>query len=203
MRETRKTSFPARTPALAIERRSSQGLSAGRFIGVLGLLLSTLCSPSRAAQSVTLAWNANSEPDIAGYRIYCQTAAEDSSAVVDVGNPTTFTLPNLGAGIAYLFTVTAYNGALLESLPSNAVLFNAGALADTTLLTVNSGAGGGSYPVGAVVTVSANSSTEGSHFAGWSGDVAILSDASASTTTATIPSLDVAITATYSPGGFR
>ena len=37
----------------------------------------------------------------------------------------------------------------------------------------------------------------GQQFAGWTGDVQILADPAASTTTGTIPSMEVTITATY------
>lgn len=195
----RKISFPARTPAPAIRRRSSQGLLRARFVGVVGALLLLSCWQSLATyQSVTLSWDANPEPDIAGYRVYYRTAVGDSSEVVDVGNTTTFTVPSLGDGITYLFSVTAYNNASLESQPSAEVSYTAGSVSDTTLLTVVNGTGGGNYVAGKQVVVSAKPPPEGSQFAGWIGDVPILANPSAATTTATIPSLNVTITATYS-----
>lgn len=170
-------------------------------MGVLGAHLFFLCWPSLAAhQSVTLSWNANSEPDIAGYRIYYRTTAGDSSESIDVANTTTFTVSNHGDGVTYLFSVTAYNSASLESQPSAEVSFTAGSVSDMTLLTVVNGTGGGNYAPGNQVAVSAKPPPEGSQFAGWTGDVPILANPSAATTTATIPSLDVTITATYSTG---
>ena len=78
--------------------------------------------------------------------------------------------------------------------------YTAGPINDTALLTVNNDTGGGNYSVGALVVVGANPPPQGSQFAGWTGDVPILSNPSVPTTTATIPSLDVIITATYSAG---
>jgi hypothetical protein len=147
---------------------------------------------------VTLAWNANPEGDIAGYRLHYRTADGNSSEVFDVGNATIFTVPNLVDGITYLFKVTAYNDASLEGQPSNEVSYPSSIAAGATLLTVQNGTGGGSYAVGTLVIVNANSPPEGSQFAGWTGDTPILSNPTAPTTTATIPSLDVTITATYS-----
>lgn len=69
-------------------------------------------------------------------------------------------------------------------------------------LTVNGGSGSGSYPVGHTVNVVANAPPAGQVFAGWTGDTVILADqdASRAATTARIPSIDVAITATYVAG---
>ena len=158
-------SFPARTPAPAIRRRSSQGLLKATRVAVLGAQLFLLCWSGLAAhQSVTLSWDTNREPDLAGYRIYYRTAAGDLSEVIDVANTTTFTVPNLGEGITYLFSVTAYNNASLESQPSAEVSFTSGSVSDTTLLTVVNGTGGGNYAVGRQLAVSANPPTEGSQF---------------------------------------
>ena len=126
MREmaAKQTSFPARTPASAIRRRGSQGFSTYWRIGLLALSLLTLLSwPCPAAQSATLVWDANLEPDIAGYRVQYRTASGDSSGVFDVGNTTTFTVQNLVKGITYEFKVTAYNDASLEGQPSNEVWY--------------------------------------------------------------------------------
>jgi hypothetical protein len=64
--------------------------------------------------SITLSWDANSEPDIAGYKLYWGT----SSGVYDQSNDvsqTTASVPNLTVGVRYYFAVTAYNKAGLES----------------------------------------------------------------------------------------
>jgi cytochrome c peroxidase len=62
-------------------------------------------------------------------------------------------------------------------------------------LTVNNGTSSGEGPV---VTVTADRPPPGKKFAGWIGDVEILGDPRERTTTATITSMDVTITATYS-----
>ena len=41
-----------------------------------------------AAQSATLAWNANTESDLAGYRVEYGTVSGSPSTTVDVGNVT-------------------------------------------------------------------------------------------------------------------
>ena len=69
-------------------------------------------------------------------------------------------------------------------------------------LTVSNGSGSGNYPIGATVNVSANAPLAGQVFARWTGDTVILADedASRASTTALIPSSDVAIAATYAAG---
>ena len=69
----------------------------------------------------------------------------------------------------------------------------------TTLsLTVVNGEPSGNYPAGKLVLVTADAPPAGAKFAAWTGDVAILSNPLLPTTTATIPSMAVSITATYS-----
>jgi hypothetical protein len=64
-------------------------------------------------------------------------------------------------------------------------------------LTVNGGSGSGQHDAGTTVTVTANPAPSGQQFAGWSGDIQILANPFMPTTTATMPSIDVTITATY------
>ena len=65
-----------------------------------------------------LEWNANPEPDIAGYRVYKGTAVDEYTLHQDVGNVTEIDLTDLPVG-QYYFVVTAYNEVGLESLPSD------------------------------------------------------------------------------------
>ncbi|MFV1995363.1 MAG: immunoglobulin-like domain-containing protein, partial [Verrucomicrobiales bacterium] len=81
---------------------------------------------SIAARSVTLAWDANPEPDIAGYRLSYGTQSATYTETIDVGNSLTATVPNLGVGITYYFAVTAYNTANLESAPSEEISYTIG-----------------------------------------------------------------------------
>lgn len=67
----------------------------------------------------------------------------------------------------------------------------------TSSLTVINGNSGGNYAAGTQVIVSADAPKAGAKFARWTGDVAILANPFLPTTTATIPSMAVTITATY------
>ena len=68
------------------------------------------------------------------------------------------------------------------------------------LLDVEGGSGDGVYPTGTMVTVSADPPPAGQEFAGWAGDITILSNPFLATTTAIIPSMNVIIAASYSDG---
>jgi fibronectin type 3 domain-containing protein len=70
---------------------------------------------------VTLAWDANTEADLAGYRVYVGTTAGVYVSNVDVGNVTTYTVTGLSVGQTYFFAVTAYNDGAAESGYSNEV----------------------------------------------------------------------------------
>lgn len=70
------------------------------------------------AQSVTLAWDPNSEPDLAGYVIGYGTAPGQNQATVDVGMATQWTLSGFTSGGTYYFRVYAYNSLGMRSAPS-------------------------------------------------------------------------------------
>lgn len=83
------------------------------------------------AKDFTLAWDANTEPDVAGYRIYYKnsssalpydgTGASQGASPIDVGANLTTTLTGLAEGETYYFAVTAYDAQGLESTFSNIV----------------------------------------------------------------------------------
>ena len=88
------------------------------------ILFSLPPSKVHAAQ-VTLAWEASTDPNIAGYKIYYGNGGGSYPTVVDVGNQTTCTIPNLAAGMTYHFAATAYDKSGQESGYSNEVVYNA------------------------------------------------------------------------------
>jgi hypothetical protein len=87
--------------------------------------LSLLFLATKAAASVTLSWNPNSEPDIAGYRIHYGTVAAPYSMSQD-SSTTSATIGNLMTGVTYTFAVTAYNSAGDESGYSMPLSYTAG-----------------------------------------------------------------------------
>jgi hypothetical protein len=92
------------------------------FLTVLSLFLCALLSPALChAADVTLAWDANTETDIAGYRIYYGLASRNYDHVLDVGNNRTCVVTGLEQGQTYYFAATAVNSASMESDFSNEV----------------------------------------------------------------------------------
>jgi hypothetical protein len=80
----------------------------------------TLC-PAPVPKELTIAWNANTEPDLAGYRIYCGTQSGVYGIQVPVAKTLrTTTVPNLTSG-TYYCVVKAYDTAGNESAPSQEV----------------------------------------------------------------------------------
>jgi hypothetical protein len=72
-----------------------------------------------ATQSLTLAWNPSSGPNVQGYKIYYGTASHQYDSTVSVGNVTTATIPGLVEGTTYFFAVTAYDISNQESFFSD------------------------------------------------------------------------------------
>jgi len=99
-----------------------------RFRSFLGISLAfalVLCfstAPAFAAD-VTLAWNPNSEEDLAGYRIYYGTASGDYDHALELGNQTEYTVADLVEGLLYYFSATAYDLSGNESDYSNEVAY--------------------------------------------------------------------------------
>jgi hypothetical protein len=59
------------------------------------------------AGSATLHWQANTESDLAGYRVYYGTSSRSYGPPVPVGNVTSYRIDNLKPGSTYYFAVTA------------------------------------------------------------------------------------------------
>src|SRR6266550_966200 len=79
-------------------------------------------SQLHAAQNITLKWDPNPAPNLAGYRLYYGTNSGVYTQEIDVGNMTAALISNLKEGRTYFFAVTAFNTAG-ESLPSNEVSY--------------------------------------------------------------------------------
>lgn len=92
----------------------------------LFLLISMACSstgPTPGNETATLSWDGNSEPDLAGYKVYLATAsgmygAPIATVTMDV---TSYTVTGLATGTTYFFAVTAYDSSGAESSFSNEV----------------------------------------------------------------------------------
>ena len=67
------------------------------------------------AGNVTLGWNADTNPVVAGYNIYFWIQGGVPTNRITVGDGTSVTLSNLVAGSTYLFAATTYDASGLES----------------------------------------------------------------------------------------
>ncbi len=95
---------------------------------IIACCLMLCCSGVALAQEggLTFTWDANSESDLAGYKIYIDTVSKIDTAlpeaykkddstvvrydrVVDVGNVTRFTVTGLDVGTVYFAALTAYD----------------------------------------------------------------------------------------------
>jgi hypothetical protein len=88
--------------------RSTTSASGAR-VRFLLLTLLFLASLPLVASSVNLAWNANPETDLAGYKIAYGTTSGALSQTKDVGLATTNTLTGLAPNTTYYCAVQAYN----------------------------------------------------------------------------------------------
>ncbi len=78
---------------------------------------------AQSSSSVTLTWNANTESDLAGYRVYRATSSGTYGAPIATiqGNTTSYIATGLQFGTTYFFVVTAFDIAGNESAYSNEV----------------------------------------------------------------------------------
>lgn len=108
-------------------KRNFHSCLRGLFAPLFGFLFLLGCGTSEivAAQSVTLAWDPDPGPGIAGYRIHSGTKSRVYTQVIEVGNATSALVSNLVKGKTYFFAITAYNTDGLESAPSNEVSYAA------------------------------------------------------------------------------
>jgi hypothetical protein len=94
-------------------------------------LFVTLAPGSALAKNLTLAWDANTESDVVGYKLYYKadsssaplngTGALEGPSPINVGKATTATLSGLADDRIHYITVTAYNSSGQESTYSNIV----------------------------------------------------------------------------------
>jgi hypothetical protein len=97
-------------------RNPSMGLVACACLVIL-LTASALVQ----AGAIKVKWDANTEPDLAGYKVYLGTSSKSYSKIVDVGDTTSTIVRNVNYGQRYYVVVTAYDEAGNESNPSSEV----------------------------------------------------------------------------------
>ena len=78
--------------------------------------------PLFGAQTISLAWDANAEPDLGGYVLYYCDVNDNWTNRIDVGKQTTRIVSEVMEAKTYRFSVTAYSKSGLKSGPSNEIL---------------------------------------------------------------------------------
>jgi hypothetical protein len=84
-------------------------------LAVLSSLVLPAALHAADAPAVSLAWNANPESNVAGYKVHFGTQSGVYTNVADVGKVTQTTLPQMVMGNTYYIAVSAYNSAGQES----------------------------------------------------------------------------------------
>ncbi|BCA53033.1 hypothetical protein W02_01730 [Nitrospira sp. KM1] len=79
----------------------------------------TMTVGSGSTASASLSWNANSESDLAGYKVYYGTSSGNYTSSINVGKVTNYTVTGLATGRTYYFALTAYDTTGNESAKSS------------------------------------------------------------------------------------
>ncbi len=111
---------------------SLSGLAAGTYSGTITVSATgatsktiqvtlTVSSTTSTNGSAILSWTANTESDLAGYKVYRGTQSGVYGTSIAVGNVTTYQFTNLAPNTTYFFSITALDTAGNESVPSSEV----------------------------------------------------------------------------------
>lgn len=94
-----------------------------KLVKYLVILIGCLfISTSIFATSIQVTWNANTEADLSGYKLYYGTTTSGNyTSVIDVGKVTTYSITNPTTGVTYYVALTAYDTSGNESEKSNEV----------------------------------------------------------------------------------
>ncbi len=91
--------------------------------GILSLIAALGTHPAWAGMTVPLAWNASTDPTVAGYNVYYGTAPDSLTNSVSVGSVTGAAITGLAEGVTYYFAAAAYNATGLQGPLSNEVAY--------------------------------------------------------------------------------
>ena len=98
---------------------SSSGLRFSIVAFFFFVLSALVILPNSFAAQLRIAWDPNTEGDLAGYKVFCGTAPRNYGTPIKVGNVTSHTVTGLMAGQIYYLAVRAYDSSGNESGFSN------------------------------------------------------------------------------------
>jgi len=87
----------------------------------VSILILSFYNPNVFSAQITLTWDPNTEPDLAGYKVYYGAASGVYKSPINVGKVTAYTLTGLPQGQTLFVSVTAYDTSNRESEYSNEV----------------------------------------------------------------------------------
>ena len=93
----------------------------GRRLHIDHILIEYTQYISSDTAKLMISWDANTEQDLAGYKIHCGTQSRGYKTALPVGNVTSYTVGTLAFNTKYYFAVTAYDKAGNESKYSDEV----------------------------------------------------------------------------------
>jgi hypothetical protein len=137
-----------------LEEKSSLIYCAAILLVMAGLLLPVFAGVACSA-TVTVAWDPNPEPTVAGYNMYYGTSSGRYTSSVDVGSATRCAISALQEGVTYYLAVTAYDGSGNQSGYSDEIVYTVPSGADPAPSPGSSAASGGGGGGGCFIATAA------------------------------------------------
>src|SRR5436305_14602659 len=104
-------------------RSHSSNSARGLWQFILLISAFIFLTPFAHAFDVALEWNANQEPDIAGYNVYIGSRSGSYETFINAGFTTRRLIQSLEPGHPYYFAVTAYDSNGMESTFSEEIIY--------------------------------------------------------------------------------
>jgi hypothetical protein len=138
----------------SLEKKSPLIYCAAILLVMAGLLLPVFAGVAFSA-TVTVAWDPNPEPTVAGYSMYYGTSSGRYTNSVDVGSSTRCTISALMEGVTYYLAVTAYDGSGNQSGYSDEIVYTVPSGTDPAPSPGSSAASGGGGGGGCFIATAA------------------------------------------------
>jgi hypothetical protein len=121
------------------------------YLAVCCLCWARFESPSQAITTLNVKWNASSDTNVQGYKVYYGTVSQKYTNVVVAGNVTNITVSGVNPGVTYYFAATSYNAAGWQSAYSTEIAYtvpaNTTTIINPPLTSAANGDGGFNFSV--------------------------------------------------------